>query len=86
MMIVGSLLTISLSACGKTVESIAPAPKFTVPHETLLVMDEVQSTVKVGDHAKVAYQKEKAARIEANQRLRLSRRNVRDVRLKAEAQ
>jgi hypothetical protein len=49
-------------------------------------MDEVASTVKVGDHAKVAYQKEKAARIEANKRLRLSRRNVRNVRLKAAGQ
>jgi hypothetical protein len=76
---------ISLSAC-KTTEPARPAPTFTVPHESTLVMDEVESTVKVGDHAKVAYQKEKAARIEANKRLRLSRRNVRNVRLKAAGQ
>jgi hypothetical protein len=76
---------ISLSAC-KTTEAVQPSPNFAIPHESTLVMDEVASTVKVGDHAKVAYQKEKAARIEANKRLRLSRRNVRNVRLKAAGQ
>jgi hypothetical protein len=47
-------------------------------------MDEVPAPkVRVGDDARVAYHKEKAARIEANRRLRISRKNVRDVRTKA---
>ncbi|WP_434904974.1 hypothetical protein [Bradyrhizobium sp. HKCCYLS20291] len=57
-----------------------------MPHETTLVLDEVPAPIiKPGDDARVAWRLERAARIQANHRLRVSRSNVRDVRLKASA-
>lgn len=80
-----SLLTISLSAC-KTTESVRPSPDFSVPHESTLVLDEVPAPKVVpGMDARVAWKLEQAARKEANKRLRISRSNVREVRLKASA-
>lgn len=79
-----SLLTISLAAC-KTTESVRPAPDFSVPHESTLVLDEVPAPKVVpGVDARVAWKLEEAARKEANKRLRISRNNVRNVRLKAQ--
>lgn len=58
-----------------------------MPHESTLVLDEVPApNVKPGDDARVAWRLERAARIEANHRLRVSRSNVRNVRLKASAE
>ncbi len=58
-----------------------------MPHESALVLDEVPDpNVKPGDDARVAWRLERSARIEANHRLRVSRSNVRDVRMKAAAQ
>ncbi|WP_316207255.1 hypothetical protein [Bradyrhizobium sp. SZCCHNR3118] len=51
------------------------------------MLDEVPDPdIKPGDDARVAWRLERSARIEANHRLRVSRSNVRDVRLKAAAQ
>ncbi|MGJ4951879.1 hypothetical protein ACQR07_26065 [Bradyrhizobium sp. HKCCYLS20291] len=50
------------------------------------MLDEVPAPIiKPGDDARVAWRLERAARIQANHRLRVSRSNVRDVRLKASA-
>ncbi|MDX3966181.1 MAG: hypothetical protein QHD01_06215 [Bradyrhizobium sp.] len=56
-----------------------------MPHESTLVLDEVPAPkVKPGMDARVAWKLEEAARKEANKRLRISRNNVRNVRLKAQ--
>ncbi|WP_244423238.1 hypothetical protein [Bradyrhizobium sp. ORS 375] len=58
-----------------------------MPHESTLVLDEVPAPKVVpGMDARVAWKLEQAARKEANHRLRVSRSNVRDVRLKASAE
>ncbi len=53
-----------------------------MPHESTLVLDEVPApNVKPGDDARVAWRLERSARIEANHRLRVSRSNVRKLRI-----
>ncbi|MDI2072447.1 hypothetical protein ABIF68_006150 [Bradyrhizobium japonicum] len=58
-----------------------------MPHESTLVLDEVPAPKTApGMDARVAWKLEEAARKEANKRLRISRSNVRNVRLNASAQ
>lgn len=57
-----------------------------MPHESTLVLDEVPAPKTApGMDARVAWRLEEQARKEANMRLRISRSNVHNVRLKASA-